>query len=234
MISDFDLVIIGGYYNDNRTAIDSFLLAVLKKGERDGDPDVFHAVCKIRNGLSRAQFREISEKLEQYQHIFGISKNRGASAHNNPPTCIEWANANPDFWYDPQHSVVVQIKASELVETTKYRTSHSFRFPRVMAIRWDKESCDTCTLNEFQTFCSVSIRFLRLNMFVFERFFSNENSMFFCFQSNSKVEKLTKRHATTDDLNKTSLPKRLRTGPALSTAMASTTLIEVYLELKLL
>lgn len=157
LISDFDLAIIGGYYNDNRTAIDSFLLAVLKKGERDDDPGIFHAVCKIRNGLSRKHFREIAQKLEPYQHIFAPSKNRVASVHNSPP-CIEWANANPDFWCDPEHSVVVQIKASELVETTKYRTSHSFRFPRVISIRWDKETRDTCTLTEFQTFCSVRIQ----------------------------------------------------------------------------
>lgn len=159
LINDFDLLIIGGYYSDNRTKIDSFLLAVLKKGETDGDPGVYHAVCKIRNGLSRADFRTISQKLQPYKHTFGVTKNRNALANVSPTACIEWANANPDFWYDPQHSIVVQIKASELVETTKYRTSHSFRFPRVIKIRWDKESCDTCTLNEFQTFCSVRIRF---------------------------------------------------------------------------
>lgn len=155
LITDFDLLIIGGYYNDKRTKIDSFLLAVMKKGETDGAPDVFHAVCKIRNGLSRANFRQISQKLEPYQHIF--TKNRNTSVNASPTGTIEWANANPDFWYDPKHSVVVQIKASELVETTKYRTTHSFRFPRVITIRWDKEPCDTCTLNEFQTFCSVRI-----------------------------------------------------------------------------
>lgn len=150
------MTIIGGYYNDNRTAIDSFLLAVLKKGEAEGDPGVFHAVCKIRNGLTRANFRTIAQKLEPYQHVFSATKNRNATVQKSPPG-IEWANANPDFWYDPMHSIVVQIKASELVETTKYRTSHSFRFPRVIEIRWDKQPCDTCTLTEFQTFCSVRI-----------------------------------------------------------------------------
>lgn len=152
MISDFDLLIVGGFYNDNRTKIDSFLLAVLKKGENaDGDAaaDVFHAACKIRNGFSRAQFREIAERLQPYKHEISATINR---PHN-----IDWANANPDVWYDPEHSIVVQIKASELVETTTYRTSHYFRFPRVMAIRWDKPFDEVCTLNEFQTFCSVRI-----------------------------------------------------------------------------
>lgn len=158
MISDFDLVIIGGYYNDNRTAVDSFLAAVLDK-----DTGIFHAVCKIRNGLSRADFRKILTKLEAVKRDFAVTKGRRNSVHASPAG-IEWANANPDFWVDPEHSVVLKIKASEMVETTKYRTTHSFRFPRVMEIRWDKIPNDTCTLAEFNTFCSVRIK--RLNLFV--------------------------------------------------------------------
>lgn len=148
MISDFDLLIIGGFYNDNRTAIDSFLLAVFKKNSVDSDAGVFHSVCKIRNGLSRSNFAEILTKLDRFRHEI---KNR----RHECPSEIEWANANPDFWFEPKNSIVLQIKASELTETTTYRTSHTFRFPRVMAIRWDKMWYDTCTLSEFQTFCAV-------------------------------------------------------------------------------
>lgn len=155
LISDFDLLIIGGYYNDKQTALNSFLLGVLKKGVTEFDPDVFQAVCKIRNGFNRTQFREICNRLEPYKHRVN---------NRECPNGIEWANANPDFWFDPKHSIVLQIKASELVETTTYRTSHSFRFPRVMEIRWDKAWYDTCSLNEFQTFCSVSF-FCNLNFF---------------------------------------------------------------------
>lgn len=144
------MLIIGGYYNDKQTGVDSFLLGVLKKGVTDSDPDVFQAVCKIRNGLKRAQFREICNRLEPYKHKISGTRNNRES-----PNGIELANANPDFWFEPKQSIVLQIKASELVETTTYRTSHSFRFPRVMEIRWDKAWFDTCSLNEFQTFCWV-------------------------------------------------------------------------------
>lgn len=157
MISDFDLLIIGGYYNDKRTAVDTFLLAVLKKANADNDSDVFYSVCKIRNGFKRSQMAEICKKLEPIKHNINVTKT-GRNSLNECPAGIEWGNANPDFWVDPKRSIVIQIKASELVETTRYRTSHSFRFPRVIEIRWDKEWDTTCTLNEFQTFCSVSIR----------------------------------------------------------------------------
>lgn len=42
-----------------------------------------------------------------------------------------------------------------------------------------------------------------------------------------KVERLTKRLATTADLNKTSLPKRQRTGPASSSLASAAALVEV-------
>lgn len=160
MISDFDLLIIGGYYNDNRTAVDSFLLSVFKKTPPEPDSGIFYSVCKIRNGLSRKQFAEILNELQPYRHEI---RNRGQPC----PDGIKWANPQPDFWIEPKKSIILQIKASELTETTRYSTSHSFRFPRVMQIRRDKMWYDTCSLNEFQTFCSVSLSIIVL----FETFF---------------------------------------------------------------
>lgn len=155
MISDFDLIIIGGYYNDNKTAVDSFLLGVLKKAHDDTVSDKFYSVCKIRNGLKWSQFDEIREKLRPFQHE--VRKNDRTSEQAAAQAGIEWANANPDFWVDPKLiGIVLQIKASEMIETTRYRTSHSFRFPRVMVIRWDKMWYDACTIGEFNTFCTVS------------------------------------------------------------------------------
>lgn len=159
LISDFDLLIIGGYYNDKRTAVDSFLLAVLKKAGENDDSDVFYSVCKIRNGLNQSQWAEILKKLEPIKHNLSFTKNQRNSGGNAcPDESIDWGKANPDFWYDPKLSIVVQIKASELVETSRYRTSHSFRFPRVMAVRWDKTWDGTCSLAEFDTFCQVCIK----------------------------------------------------------------------------
>lgn len=152
LISDFDLLIIGGYYNDNRTTVKTFLLAVLKKAHNENDTE-FHAVCRIRNGITRAQFCEILDKLEPYKRDVKRTKNGQISDHASAG--IDWANANPDVWYDPKHSIVLQIKASELIKSAEYRTTHSFRFPRVIQIRWDKMWYDACSLNEFQTFCSV-------------------------------------------------------------------------------
>lgn len=131
------------------------MLAVLRKAFNETDSDKFFSVCKIRNGLNRSQFAEIREKLRPDQHE--VRKNDPTSKHEAKLAGIEFGNVIPDFWIDPKKiGIVIQIKASELTETTRYRTSHSFRFPRVMEIRWDKMWYDACTFSEFKTFCTVS------------------------------------------------------------------------------
>ncbi|XP_031627272.1 DNA ligase 4 [Contarinia nasturtii] len=180
LITDFDLLIIGGYYNDSKTSVDTYLLAVMKKGINESNKSaVFHSVCKIRNGLSFTDFETINDHIRLKKHE--IRKNRQKAMTESPPGLV-FASANPDFWVEPEHSVVLQIKASELTKTTTYATNYSFRFPRVIQIRWDKSPYDTCTLNEFNTFCS----------------------------SGANVVKLTKRHATADDVTGETLPKRAK------------------------
>lgn len=155
LISDFDLIIIGGYYNDKKTAVDSFLMAVLKKSF-ETESDKFFSVCRIRNGLKRSQFAEILGKIRPFQHE--VRKNDPNLQREAALAGLELGNAIPDFWIDPKKiGIVLQMKASEMTETTTYRTSHSFRFPRVIEIRWDKMWYDACTLGEFTKFCSVCL-----------------------------------------------------------------------------
>lgn len=156
MISDFDLLIVGGYYNSTRTAVNNFLLGVYNKNSNDDGNGVFYAVTSVINGLSDQQLKSIQAKLEPYWNKVQSSK-IGRSTISVSPECIEWNNAVPDAWIEPKKSIILQIKGSELVETKTFRTSHSFRFPRVMAVREDKIWSDCCTLSEFEKFCSVSI-----------------------------------------------------------------------------
>lgn len=155
MISDFDLLIIGYYYNDTQTDVDSFLLGILKKDDLNDSANVFYSVCTIRNGLSRSEFKDILQKLQPFSKKVNKQRINGSLVYESPAG-IEWKHSNPDYWVEPTKSIVLQIKASELVETTTYRTSHSFRFPRVMSIRYDKSWKDICSLEEFQKFCTVS------------------------------------------------------------------------------
>lgn len=152
MIVDFDLLIIGGYYNEKRTAISSFLLGVYKK-DNDSENGKFYAVTTVHHGLSVQQRKGIQKKLEPYWQTVRSGKIAPSAAGRD---YIEWNKAVPDVWIEPKNSSILQIKASDLVETNTFRTSHTFRFPRVMAVRDDKPWSECCSLNEFEKFCSVS------------------------------------------------------------------------------
>lgn len=141
------------------------MLGVFKKNDNDGDNGVFHAVCTVRNGFSRAQFREICNQLDPFWNK--VDKPKKIRQLVGGASCIKWNRAQPDVWIEPKHSIVLQIKGSELTETGTFQTSHTIRFARVIAIRRDKPWYDTCTLNEFQRFCSVSFpNFFPTNSFI--------------------------------------------------------------------
>lgn len=142
------MLILGANKDETQTRFISFLLGVFKKDNNSNDSGVFHAVCSVRNGFSRDQFRGICQQLEPHWKKPKERRSSGAS-------CIEWNRAQPDVWIEPKHSIVLQIKGSELAETHTFRTSHSIRFARCIAIRRDKPWYDTCTLDEFQQLCSV-------------------------------------------------------------------------------
>lgn len=155
MISDFDLCIIGGYYDQRKRYIYSFLLGVMDKKDDGEDESTFHAVGRVHNGLNREQMRKIRHKLEpHWVKVRSSKEGRKTISHN--PKCIEWNQAAPDVWIEPKHSIVLQVKASELVRTSTFRTSHTLRFPRVVAVRDDKPWHDCCSLQEFEAFLDVS------------------------------------------------------------------------------
>lgn len=113
---------------------------------------------RLTTRFEMCSIREIDNKLKQQKQKTYLN----TSEHKQGAANIKWAKANPNFWYDPSHSVVVQINASEIIETTDFPTRYSFKKPWVVRIRDDKTANDICTLTEFRTFCLVRTR---LNFF---------------------------------------------------------------------
>lgn len=131
------------------------MLGVFEKDENSNvDSGTFHAVCKIRNGFTDAQFDDLRGKLAPFWKPVKSSKDRRLV---NGISCIQWNRAQPDVWIEPCKSIVLEIKGSELSETNTFSTSHTIRFARVTKIRSDKSWYDVCTLNEFKKFCSVRL-----------------------------------------------------------------------------
>ncbi|XP_055635949.1 DNA ligase 4 [Toxorhynchites rutilus septentrionalis] len=172
LVSDFDLLIIGGFYNMKRTFVNTFLVGVMEKVEsNDQQEPTYLAVTKVGIGLSDEQWKVLSRSLKPYWREVTVRK-EGRSKVSEEPPGLRWGQTYPDVWIPPKHSIVLQMKGSELVRTKSFATAYTIRFPRITAIRSDKTHLDVCTRAEFDQLCSA----------------------------NTTVAKLAKRHVTASDL----------------------------------
>lgn len=128
----------------------------------------------------------LRDTLELHKKIVEKTKKGVRTVAINPPN-LDFGSNVPDIYFEPENSIVLEIKATELQKSSSFCTAFTLRFPRIMKIRRDKDSSDCCTLSEFESlFIDGGDR-------------------------NEGVRKLVKRHATETDLFKAhtrSLAKR--------------------------
>lgn len=99
LVSDLDLLIIGGFFNKHQV-VTRYLLAVHDKSV-DNELGTFYAVSRVYSGLTHAQRHNIQEKLKNHWHK--VNKN------GIPPPFLKWNNYAPHVWIDPKHSIVLQV-----------------------------------------------------------------------------------------------------------------------------
>ncbi|XP_062537233.1 DNA ligase 4 [Armigeres subalbatus] len=169
MVSDFDLLIIGGFYNYKKTFINTFLVGVMD--DRDKENPTYLAVTKVGIGLSVDQWKQLNNSLRpHWQEV--LARKEGRSTVTEEPPELRWGQTPPDVWIPPKQSIVLQLKGSELVQSSSFATAYTIRFPRITALRSDKSYSDVTSKDEYDQLCSA----------------------------NTKVAKLAKRHVTVDDL----------------------------------
>ncbi|KAH7960734.1 hypothetical protein HPB49_022607 [Dermacentor silvarum] len=145
LVSDLDMLILGGYFGEGRRSgiVSHFLLGVAS-GDRDDDgmPRSFWSVAKVGSGYSMKELDDLLAKLTTKWKVYDPKK---------PPGKLVLAQGlkeKPDLYLEPSDSVVLQIKASELVRSSQFRTGITLRFPRVAAIRHDKPWQDVLSYSE--------------------------------------------------------------------------------------
>jgi DNA ligase-4 len=107
-------------------------------------PKMFYSVAKVATGYSIQRLKGLNRVLEAHWHAWDPK---------NPPKHLTLGVSGaevPDRWIDPKYSKVLQIKAAQVAQTTKYGSGFTLRFPRVTKIRYDKHWYDCMTLSEFQ------------------------------------------------------------------------------------
>lgn len=141
LMDHVDAIIIGGYYGEGRRRgiISHFLLAAAVS--KDGaEPEEFHSLVRVGSGYTMAKLEELIQKMKPHWK---------KCPPGECPQGIIWTKEKPDVWIEPKNSYILQIKATEIVESSSFKVGYTLRFPRVEEIRYDKKWTDCVTVSEF-------------------------------------------------------------------------------------
>lgn len=152
-VNDIDLLILGAYHGTGMGPagiLNAFLLGCID----DEQPDSFLAVCKVNGGgISREDLHQLLESTGYEKQTdktpwnpgrWFREKNHGKSLPdflstrsfqsegNGPPVFAK--KDYPELWIRPEDSVVLTVKASEIV-TSDFQAGITLRFPRIERVR---------------------------------------------------------------------------------------------------
>ncbi|KYO41296.1 DNA ligase 4 [Alligator mississippiensis] len=140
LMDELDLLIVGGYWGKGLRGgmMSHFLCAVAEIPTPGGKPSVFHSICRVGSGYTMKELYDLGLKLAKHWKPY----------HKREPPCnILCGTEKPEVYIEPCNSVIVQIKAAEIVTSDMYKTDCTLRFPRIEKIREDKEWHECMTLS---------------------------------------------------------------------------------------
>ncbi|XP_019385218.1 PREDICTED: DNA ligase 4 isoform X2 [Crocodylus porosus] len=140
LIDELDLLIVGGYWGKGLRGgmMSHFLCAVAETPPSGGKPSVFHSICRVGSGYTMKELYDLGLKLAKHWKPY---------CKREPPCNILCGTEKPEVYIEPCNSVIVQIKAAEIVTSDMYKTDCTLRFPRIEKIREDKEWHECMTLS---------------------------------------------------------------------------------------
>ncbi|CAO2611378.1 DNA ligase 4 [Lemmus lemmus] len=143
LMDELDLLIVGGYWGKGSRGgmMSHFLCAVAEAPPHGERPSVFHTLCRVGSGYTMKELYDLGLKLAKYWKPYH---------KKSPPSSILCGTEKPEVFIEPHHSVIVQIKAAEIVPSDMYKTGTTLRFPRIEKIRDDKEWHECMTLGDLE------------------------------------------------------------------------------------
>ncbi|XP_012678745.2 DNA ligase 4 [Clupea harengus] len=147
LMDELDLLIVGGYWGKGRRGgmMSHFLCAVSETPLAGENPSVFHTICRIGSGYTMKELYDLGLKLAKHWKVY---------RKNDPPAAILCATEKPEVYIEPCKSVIIQVKAAEIVGSDMYKTNCTLRFPRIERIREDKEWHQCMTLDDLSQYRS--------------------------------------------------------------------------------
>lgn len=145
LMDELDLLIVGGYWGKGRRGgmMSHFLCAVAEAPNPGEKPSVFHTLCRIGSGYTMKELYDLGLKLAKHWKVY---------RKNDPPSSILCGTEKPEVYIEPCNSVIIQVKAAEIVTSDMYKTRCTLRFPRIEKIRDDKDWHQCMTLAELDQF----------------------------------------------------------------------------------
>lgn len=143
LMDELDVLLVGGYWGTGSRGgmMSHFLCAVAEKPPPGEKPSVFHSLCRVGSGYTMKELYDLGLKLAKHWKPF----------HKRaPPGSILCGTEKPEVYIEPCNSVIVQIKAAEIVPSDMYKTGCTLRFPRIEKIREDKEWHECMTLEDLE------------------------------------------------------------------------------------
>ncbi|XP_011631930.1 DNA ligase 4 [Pogonomyrmex barbatus] len=139
LVQDIDMIILGGYYGEGKYIgmIKSFMMGVVTPTSNEENSLQFLSVVSVSTGIGDEMLRYLQTKFTPYwikerpENIMGPKKNQ------------------PNVWILPEHSIILTIRATEIIRSNDYPIGYSLRFPRVTKMRTDKPWYNPCTTSEF-------------------------------------------------------------------------------------
>lgn len=143
LMDELDIIIVGGYWGKGSRGgmMSHFLCAVAEKPPSGEEPSVFHTLCRVGSGYTMKELYDLGLKLSKHWKPFH---------KKTPPSSILCGTEKPEVYIEPCNSVIVQIKATEIVPSDMYKTGCTLRFPRIEKIREDKEWHECMTLDDLE------------------------------------------------------------------------------------
>uniref|UniRef100_A0A8D0GAI5 DNA ligase n=1 Tax=Sphenodon punctatus TaxID=8508 RepID=A0A8D0GAI5_SPHPU len=140
LMDELDLLIVGGYWGKGLRGgmMSHFLCAVAETPSPGEKPSVFHSICRVGSGYTMKELYDLGLKLAKHWKPY---------RKRDPPYNILCGTEKPEVYIEPPNSVIVQIKAAEIVTSDMYKTDCTLRFPRIEKIREDKEWHECMTLD---------------------------------------------------------------------------------------
>ncbi|XP_036144134.1 uncharacterized protein LOC105834969 isoform X2 [Monomorium pharaonis] len=180
LVQDLDLIILGGYYGEGKYTgiIKSFMMGVAVPASNEKEnPSQFVSVVSVSTGIKDEMLHHLETKLAPYW------------IKEQPEKIISSKRNQPNVWIYPEHSIILTIRATEMIRSNEYQTGYTLRFPRVVNVRTDKPWYSTCTISELQSLA----------------------------RDEGMIQKLTKREATLYDLDQVPVSKLQKiAGPSKS------------------